>query len=82
MAAGTIVAAYKDANSAYASVLVAEGGATGNVEYNVATPLLKADGSAKTTAELKTDLTAAVTTKRNAQLAVAAAVAISGAVTV
>lgn len=85
MAAATVVTAYKDGTNAYASFLVAEGGARGNVEYGpVSTPLLKPDASAKSAAEIKADLLVAATALRNAQLAPAlsAQAGVSGAVTI
>lgn len=84
MATGTIVAgtARKDAATAYAAVLVAEGGSRGNVEYNASTPLLKDDGTAKTLAELKADLAADVAAQRSAQVGVQTVAGVSGSVTV
>jgi hypothetical protein len=82
MATATIVSVTKDASNAYVAATVNEGGAAGLVEYHASTPLLDAQGNAKTTAQLKTDLTAALVAVRNAQIAAPTPLAISGAVTV
>ncbi len=82
MATGTIVKAWKDAVNAYASVSVDDGPPRGVVEYLASTPLLDDAGSAKTTAQLKSELAANVSAERNAQLATTAPVAVSGTVTV
>jgi hypothetical protein len=84
MASATIVSVWKspDGQTAYASARVAEGGSTGAVEYLASVPALDSQGTPKTQAQLKTDLTAALAVVRQAQLAAPAAVAgISGAIT-
>lgn len=65
--AGTVVAAWTANGQAYASVLVAEGGSAGNVEYVGSTPLVDAQGVAKSAAVVKADLVAAVKAVRDAQ---------------
>lgn len=86
MAAGTIVpgTARKDGTYAYVSVLIAEGGRLGNIEYPGQTFLKKDDGADKTAAELKADLIASVKATRDVQIgvAVAALANVSGAVVV
>lgn len=77
MAAGTVVKAEKDATTAYVAVLVA------GTEYQASTPLAKADGTAKSAAELKADLLAQVTAQIAAQQPGRSTLAgLSGAVTV
>jgi hypothetical protein len=73
MASGTIVPGTprQDGTYAYVSVLVAEGGRLGNVEYPGQTALVKVDGSAKTNAELKADLIASVKATRDAAIGAA-----------
>lgn len=70
MAAGTIVPGTprQDGVNAYVSVVVAEGGALGNVEYSGQTPLVDAAGNAKSNAQVKADLVAACKAARDAQL--------------
>jgi hypothetical protein len=83
MATATIVNVWKDARNAYVAATVPEGGAAGTVEYIAAAPLSDGQGNPKGTAQLKADLTAALTLVRNAQLAAVLPVAgISGTVTV
>lgn len=64
----TIVKSWKDANNGYLSVVVAEGGALGNIEYSASTPLLDAAGNPKSVAQVKSDIVAALKAKRDAQL--------------
>lgn len=73
MANGTIVPGTprRDDTYAYVSVLVAEGGRVGNVEYPGQTLLLKEDGTPKTGAELKADLIASVKATRDAAIGAA-----------
>lgn len=86
MANGTIVpgTARRDDTYAYVSVLVAEGGRLGNVEYPGQTSLNKDDGTAKTVAEIKADLVASVKATRDAQIGAAIVTlgTISGAVVI
>jgi hypothetical protein len=51
------------------SVLVAEGGRLGNVEYPGQTPLNDAQGNPKAAAQVKADLVASVKATRDAQIA-------------
>lgn len=67
MATGTIIAVWKDAVLAHAAVAVT-GDAPAVVEYQGSTPLLDGTGAAKSLAQLKIDLTAAVKAQRDAAL--------------
>jgi hypothetical protein len=86
MAAGTIVPGTprQDGVYAYVSVLVAEGGRLGNVEYAGQTPLADAAGNPKAAAQVKADLVASVKAARDALIgaAVQTLANLSGAVTV
>lgn len=88
MATATIVSAWQDATYAYVAATVPEAqtvdgaAVTMPVEYHAKTPLLGPGGVAFTLAQLKTNLTAALSAVRNAQLPVITAVAISGTITV
>ena len=85
MATGTIVdgTVLKSNGRVSASIRVSEGGAMGNVEYNVSTDRKKSDGTNKTNAEIKADLLTECTAARNAQTATPTAQAgVSGTVTV
>lgn len=87
MATATIIGAWRDGASAWASFRVdgdtpnLAGDGTAAVEYTVFTPLLKPDGTAKSNAELKADLTAAAKALRDQQRAGRQNVALSGTVT-
>jgi hypothetical protein len=82
MATATLVNVWRDSTYAYAAATVPEGGSKGTVEYLAQTLLLDSQGNPKTSAQLKTDLTAALSLVRQAQLAATAPVAgISGAIT-
>lgn len=85
-ATATIVRSYKDDVHAFMCATVLEAGDQ-TVEYCGCTPLLKADGSTKTDAELKTelktDMTADIKMQRDAQLATDTIISgITGPVTV
>jgi hypothetical protein len=83
MAQATIVRAWRDDANAYAAAVVNDGGNRGTVEYVAQTPLVDAQGVAKTSAQLKADLVAALKTLRDQQLAGPAALAgMSGTVTI
>lgn len=84
MATATIVTAWKDSTNAYVSAFVDEGGQTGRVEYGpVQTPLVDGQGNAKTNAQLKAELIAALSALRNKPLAANTVVLpITGTVTV
>jgi hypothetical protein len=84
MANGTIVpgTARQDGVRAYVSILVAEGGQLGNVEYTAQTTLNDLQGNPKTVAQIKADLIASAKAARDNQLGAGiTGVAISGAVT-
>lgn len=85
MAIATVVGTpYKDATSAYMTVLIAEGGNTGNVEYNAVAPLIDpVTGQSRTAPQIKAALIVDVQRQRAAQIPVApVAIGISGTVTV
>jgi hypothetical protein len=83
VANASIVAAWKDSTSAYATAAVDEGGAAGRVEYGpVSAPLAGPDGAPRTVADLKESLRVALKAARDRQLATAQAVPISGAVNI
>lgn len=88
MATATIVKAWEspDGQTAYAAALVAEGVVNGvnvgNVEYIASTPTHDSLGNALAGAQIKTNLTAALSAARAAQLGTNTALAISGTVTV
>jgi hypothetical protein len=84
MATATVVSAWKspDGMAAYLAVSVAGDDPSGPVEYVGSTPTHDGQGNALPLATLKTNLVAAVQARRDAQLAAAAALAISGQVTV
>jgi hypothetical protein len=67
-ATGTVVAAWCDAQSAWQSVRVAEGGATGTVEYLVSTALHDDSGNLLPVATVQANLAAALTAARAAQM--------------
>lgn len=79
MAVGNILAgtARKDAANAYVTIAV------GGVEFNCSTPLLKADGSSKSAAELKAELVLDARRQLDAQTNTVTTLAgVSGSVTV
>jgi hypothetical protein len=83
MAQATIVRAWQDGTNAYAAAMVNDGPPRGSVEYIAQTPLVDAQGTAKTVSQLKADLTAALKALRDAQLNVVVTLAgVSGTVTV
>jgi hypothetical protein len=83
MAQATIVRAWRDDMNAYAAASVSDGPPRGTVEYVAQTPLVDAQGVAKTNVQLKADLTAALKVLRDAQLNVVVTLAgVSGTVTV
>ncbi len=83
MATATIVKAWKDQTYAYAAASVVGDDPSGPVEYLAKTPLVDPNNNPYTAAQLKTNLTAALSAVRNAALAVTTNLAaISGTVTV
>jgi hypothetical protein len=83
MAQATIVRAWRDDANAYAAAAVSDGPPRGTVEYVAQTPLVDAQGIAKTSAQLKADLTAALKALRDAQLSLVVTLAgVTGTVTV
>jgi hypothetical protein len=83
MATATIVRAWRDDTNAYAAASVNDGPPRGTVEYVAQTPLVDAQGVAKTSAQLKADLVAALKALRDQQLAGPAALAgVTGTVTI
>jgi hypothetical protein len=84
MASANVVGAWKspDGQTAYLAVSVAGDDPAGAVEYVGMAPTHDGQGNVLPLATLKTNLVAAVQARRNAQLAAAAALAISGQVTV
>ena len=67
-ATGTVVAAWCDPQSAWQSVRVSEGGATGTVEYLVSTPLCDPSGNLLAAATIQANLAAALSAARAAQV--------------
>jgi hypothetical protein len=83
MATATIVKAWKDQTYAYVAASVGGDDPSGPVEYIAKTPLVDSNNNPYTAAQLKANLTAALSTVRNAALAQTTNLpTISGTVTV